>query len=124
MANKPNAKIAIFYQNDDYGKDYLNGFKQGLGSRTSLIVSEQSYEVTDASYASQIVRQRASGADTWVLLTTPTPTVRAIGTAKALDWKPEQIVINSVAATDGVMRAAEAQRRRRLRQRRRQHRRT
>lgn len=108
VANKPNSKIAIFYQNDDYGKDYLNGLKQGLGSRTSLIVSEQSYEVTDASYASQIVRQRASGADTWVLLTTPTPTVRAIGTAKALNWKPDQIVINSVAATDTVLRAAEA----------------
>jgi branched-chain amino acid transport system substrate-binding protein len=108
LANAPTAKIAVFYQNDDYGKDYLNGLKQGLGSRASLIVSEQSYEVTDASYASQIVRQRASGADTWVLLTTPTPTVRAIATAKAINWKPNQIVINSVAATDGVMRAAEA----------------
>jgi branched-chain amino acid transport system substrate-binding protein len=104
--NAPNAKIAVFYQNDDYGKDYLNGLKQGLGSRQNLIVSEQSYEVTDASYASQIARQRASGADTWVLLTTPTPTVRAIGTARALNWRPSQIVINSVAATDGVMRAA------------------
>jgi branched-chain amino acid transport system substrate-binding protein len=108
VANKPNSKIAVFYQNDDYGKDYLNGLKQGLGSRASLIVSEQSYEVTDASYASQIVRQRASGADTWVLLTTPTPTVRAIATAKAINWKPDQIVINSVAATDTVLRAAEA----------------
>jgi branched-chain amino acid transport system substrate-binding protein len=107
VANKPNSKIAVFYQNDDYGKDYLNGVKQGLGSRASLIVSEQSYEVTDASYASQIVRQRASGADTWVLLTTPTPTVRAIATARAINWKPDQIVINSVAATDTVMRAAE-----------------
>ncbi len=106
LANKPNAKIAIFYQNDDYGKDYLNGFKQGLGTRTDLVVSEQSYEVTDATYGSQIVRQRASGANTWVLLTTPTPTVRAIGTARALGWRPEQIIINSVAATDGVMRAA------------------
>jgi branched-chain amino acid transport system substrate-binding protein len=107
VANAPNAKIAVFYQNDDYGKDYLNGLKQGLGSRTSLIVSEQSYEVTDASYGSQIARQRASGANTWVLLTTPTPTVRAIATARALNWKPDQIVINSVAATDTVMRTAE-----------------
>jgi branched-chain amino acid transport system substrate-binding protein len=104
--NAPNSKIAVFYQNDDYGKDYLNGLKQGLGSRTSLIVSEQSYELTDSSYASQLSRQRASGADTWVLLSTPTPTVRAIGTAKALNWKPNRIVINSVAATDSVMRAA------------------
>ena len=104
--NAPNAKIAVFLQNDDYGKDYLNGLKQGLGNRASLIVSEQTYEVTDTSYASQIARQRATGADTWVLLTTPTPTVRAIGTAKALGWKPDTIVINSVSAVDSVMRAA------------------
>jgi branched-chain amino acid transport system substrate-binding protein len=106
VQNAPNAKIAVLFQNDDYGKDYLNGLKQGLGAKASLIVSEQSYEVTDASYASQIAAQRRSGADTWVLLSTPTPTVRAIATAKGLNWKPNQIVINSVAATDSVMSAA------------------
>jgi branched-chain amino acid transport system substrate-binding protein len=106
VQNAPNAKIAVFYQNDDYGKDYLNGLKQGLGARANLIVSEQSYEVTDASYGSQITRQARSGADTWVLLTTPTPTVRAIATARTLGWRPNQIVINSVAATDSVMSAA------------------
>ena len=106
--NAPNAKIAVLYQNDDYGKDYLNGLKQGLGSKANLIVSEQSYEVTDTSYASQIVKQKASGADTWVLLTTPTPTVRAIATAKAVAWKPDAIVINSVGVTDSVMKAATA----------------
>jgi branched-chain amino acid transport system substrate-binding protein len=104
--NAPNAKIAVFLQNDDYGKDYLNGLKQGLGSKASLIVSEQTYEVTDTSYASQLSRQKASGANTWVLLTTPTPTVRAIATAKALGWKPDQIVINSVSAIDVVLDAA------------------
>jgi len=106
--NAPRAKIAVFFQNDDYGKDYLRGVKIGLGTARSLIVSEQSYEVTDAGYGSQLTRQKASGADTWVLLTTPTPTVRALGTAKALNWKPDTIVINSVAATDSVMRAAVA----------------
>jgi branched-chain amino acid transport system substrate-binding protein len=104
--NAPNAKIAIFYQNDDYGKDYLRGVKIGLGAKTRLIVSEQSYEATDTSYASQIARQKASGADTWVLLTIPTPTVRAIATAKALNWKPDTIVINSVSAIDSVLAAA------------------
>jgi branched-chain amino acid transport system substrate-binding protein len=103
LANARNAKIAVFYQNDDYGKDYLRGFKQGLGTRTNLIVSEQGFELTDTSYASQISRQKASGADTWVLFTTPTPTGRAFGTARALAWKPDQIVINSVSATDQVM---------------------
>jgi branched-chain amino acid transport system substrate-binding protein len=109
LANAARQKIAIFYQNDDYGKDYLNGIKQGLGSKTNLIVSELSYEVTDTSYASQIARQRATGADTWILVTTAgTPTVRALATAKRLGWKPDQIIINSVAATDGVMAAAVA----------------
>ena len=103
LANARNAKIAVFYQNDDYGKDYLRGFKQGLGTRTNLIVSEQGFELTDTSYASQISRQKASGADTWVLFTTPTPTGRAFGTARALAWKPDRIVINSVSATDQVM---------------------
>jgi branched-chain amino acid transport system substrate-binding protein len=105
--NAPNAKIAIFYQNDDYGKDYLKGVEAGLGAKKSLIVSKENYEVTDTSYASQLSRQKLSGADTWVLLTTPTPTVRAIGTAKALAWKPDSIIINSVAAVDSVMLAAE-----------------
>jgi branched-chain amino acid transport system substrate-binding protein len=104
--NAPNSKIAVFYQNDDYGKDYLRGLKIGLGSKTSLIVSEQSYEATDTSYASQLARQKASGADTWVLLSIPTPTVRALATAKALNWLPKTIVINSVAAIDAVMKAA------------------
>jgi branched-chain amino acid transport system substrate-binding protein len=108
LQNRPRARIAVFYQNDDYGKDYLRGIKSGLGSRAnSMIVNERSYEVTDTSYGSQIAAQRASGADTWILLTTAgTPTVRALGTGRALNWRPEQIVINSVAATDQVMAAA------------------
>jgi branched-chain amino acid transport system substrate-binding protein len=107
--NEPNSRIAVFYQNDDYGKDYLRGLKQGLGNQTNRIVSELSYEVTDSSYGSQISRQRASGANLWVLFTTAgTPTVRALGTARALGWRPQQIVINSVAASDAVMRAAQA----------------
>jgi branched-chain amino acid transport system substrate-binding protein len=104
--NAPNAKIGVFFQNDDYGKDYLKGLKIGLGAKRSLIVSEQGYELSDTSYASQLARQKASGADTWVLLTTPTPTVRAIATAKALNWDPDTIVINSVAAVDVIMAAA------------------
>jgi branched-chain amino acid transport system substrate-binding protein len=103
--NAPNAKIAIFRQNDDYGKDYVNGIKEGLGTKASLIVGEQTYETTDTSYASQLSRLKATGADTWVLITTPTPTGRAIGTAKALGWRPGTIVLNSVAAVDAIMPA-------------------
>jgi branched-chain amino acid transport system substrate-binding protein len=103
--NAPNAKIAIFRQNDDYGKDYVNGIKEGLGSKASLIVGEQTYETTDTSYASQLSRLKATGADTWILITTPTPTGRAIATAKALGWRPATIVLNSVAAVDAIMPA-------------------
>ncbi len=121
-ANRPNGRIAVLYQNDDYGKDYLRGLKQGLGSRSNLIVSELGYEVTDTSYASQIARQKATSATTWVLFTTAgTPTVRALATARGLAWKPEQIVLNSVAATDGVMAAAARSRRSGVPQRDDQH---
>jgi branched-chain amino acid transport system substrate-binding protein len=111
LANTARQKIAIFYQNDDYGKDYLRGIKAGLGAAgRGRIVSERSYEVTDASYASQIVAQRQSGADTWILFTTAgTPTVRALATAARIGWKPDQIIINGVAATDQVMAAAAQQ---------------
>jgi branched-chain amino acid transport system substrate-binding protein len=108
VRNAPNSKIAIFYQNDDYGKDYLKGIKIGLGARRSLIVSEQSYELSDTSYASQLARQRASGADTWVVFGLPTQTVRAIGTARALNWRPEKLVMNSVSSFDEAMRGAVA----------------
>ena len=107
LDNAPRAKIAVFYQNDDYGKDYLQGLEEGLGSKKSLIVSRENYEATDTTYASQIARQKISGADTWVLLTTPTPTVKAMLHAKALAWKPDTILINSVSASDAVMHAAE-----------------
>jgi branched-chain amino acid transport system substrate-binding protein len=106
LQNAPTSKIGVFYQNDDYGKDYLRGLEQGLGSRRSLIVLKLSYELSDSSYASQLSRLRQSGADTLVLFTTPTPTARAIGTAKAVGWNPKQIVINSVSATDQVMAGA------------------
>ena len=107
LQNAPRAKVAVFYQNDDYGKDYLQGLEEGLGAKKSLIVSKENYEATDTAYASQIARQKISGADTWVLLTTPTPTVKGMLQAKALNWKPDTILINSVSASDAVMHAAE-----------------
>jgi branched-chain amino acid transport system substrate-binding protein len=107
LQNAPNSKIAVLYQNDDYGKDYLNGLEQGLGPKQSMIVSREHYEFEDTQYASQIAHNKVSGADTWVLLTTPVPTVKAMLQAKALNWKPDTILINSVSASDAVMHAAE-----------------
>jgi branched-chain amino acid transport system substrate-binding protein len=105
--NAPKAKIAVFYQNDDYGKEYLEGLESGLGAKKNLIVSKEHYEANDAAYGAQIVKQKLSGADTWVLFTTPTPTVKAMLQAKALAFKPDTIVVNSVSASDAVFKAAE-----------------
>jgi ABC-type branched-subunit amino acid transport system substrate-binding protein len=93
---KPNAKIAILYQNDDYGKDYVKGFKDGLGDKASLIVKEVSYEVTDPTIDSQIVALQASGADVFFNVSIPKFAAQSIRKTHDLGWKPLHI-INSVA---------------------------
>lgn len=100
--NRPNAKIAILFQNDDYGKDYLKGFKDGLGDRTKQIVSELSYEVTDPTVDSQIVAMKASGADVFFNITTPKFAAMAIRKAFDIQWKPMHF-LNSVSASVGVV---------------------
>jgi branched-chain amino acid transport system substrate-binding protein len=108
--NKPNAKIAILYQNDSYGKDYLVGFKAALGTAKvrSQIVAEEPFEVTATSPQSQLVRLRSSGADTLVIFVTPRPTIQTYAIIRALGWKPANIYVNSVSATDAFMTTAVA----------------
>ena len=101
--NKPNAKIAILYQNDSYGKDYVNGFKSALGSAKvkSQIVAEQAYDLVGGTTpASQLARLKASGADTLMIFVTPTPTVQSYAILRAIAWNPATIYVNSVSATD------------------------
>jgi branched-chain amino acid transport system substrate-binding protein len=109
--NKPNAKIAILYQNDSYGRDYLRGFKSALGdarARTQ-IVREEAYDVLGGGTPqSQLIRLRASGADTLMIFVTPTPTVQTYAIIRALNWNPTNIYVNSVSATDAFMGAAVA----------------
>ncbi|MGE0733700.1 MAG: ABC transporter substrate-binding protein [Alphaproteobacteria bacterium] len=107
LKNKPNAKIGILYQNDDYGKDYLKGFKDGLGAANQkLIVSEVSYEVTDPTVDSQIVSLKASGADTFFNITTPKFAAQAIRKAADIGWKPLHL-LNSVSnAVSAVLKPA------------------
>jgi len=107
-ANFAGKKIAILYQNDDYGKDYIYGVKAGLGKAyaEANIVAEVPFEVTATSLASQMSRIKASGAPIWVLLATPTPTIRAYATGKALGYKADQIYLNSVSATSAFMNLA------------------
>jgi branched-chain amino acid transport system substrate-binding protein len=89
LENKPNAKIGILYQNDDYGKDYLKGFKDGLGDKAkTMIVMEQSYEVTDPTVDSQVVNLKNSGADTFFNITIPKFAAQAIKKSAEIGWKP------------------------------------
>ena len=101
LDTKPNAKIAVLYQNDDYGKDYLKGFEDALGAKAaSMIVSKISYEVTDPTVDSQMVSLKASGADTFFNITTPKFAAQAIKKAAELGWKPAHY-LNSVSSAVG-----------------------
>jgi branched-chain amino acid transport system substrate-binding protein len=107
-ANQRGKKIAILYQNDDYGKDYLYGVRAALGKAyaDANVVAQEAYETTATSVASQITKIRATGAPIFVILGLPTPTVRAFATGKALGYDPEQIYMNSVSAFRVPMTAA------------------
>ena len=109
-ANFNGKKIAVLYQNDDYGKDYLYGLRAALGKSyaDANIVSQEGFEVTSPSVASQMARIKASGATIFMIFATPTPTIRAYGTGKALGYNPEQIYLNSVAATAAFLNVAVA----------------
>jgi branched-chain amino acid transport system substrate-binding protein len=105
--NHPSAKIGIFFQNDSYGQDYIRGFRAGLGSKTSLIVAQEPFDLLSTpDPRSQIARLKASGADTFMIFATPRPTIQAYAFARALAWKPAQTYVNSVSATDAFMTAA------------------
>ena len=108
--NHPNAKIAILYQNDSYGKDYLVGFKSALGTANvrRQIVGEAGYEVGSGPPQSQLIRLRGSGADTLMIFVTPTPTIQSYAVIRGLGWKPDNIYVNSVSATDTFMTIAVA----------------
>ena len=103
LANKRDAKVAVLYQNDDYGKDYLKGLRDGLGDRAQkMILSEVSYEVTDPTVDSQIVTLQSTGADTLFIVATPKFAAQAIRKTYDIGWKPLTFLNNvssSVAAT-------------------------
>jgi branched-chain amino acid transport system substrate-binding protein len=103
LKNIPNAKVGILYQNDDYGKDYVKGIKDGLGDAAKkVIVSEQSYEVTDPTVDSQIVNLKNSGANVFYNVTIPKFAVQAIKKAHDIGWKPVHL-LNSVSSSVGVV---------------------
>jgi branched-chain amino acid transport system substrate-binding protein len=107
LKEKPNAKIGILYQNDDYGKDYLKGIKDGLGAKAkSMIVAEVSYEVADPTVDSQIVQLQQSGADVFFNITTPKFAAQAIRKAYDIGWKPLHFLNNVSTSVASVLTPA------------------
>ena len=107
LKDYPNAKVAVLYQNDDLGKDYLNGIKAGLGDKAAtMIVSEASYEVADPTIDSQILKLKASGADLLFSAATPKQAAQAIKKVYELGWKPVHIVDINATSVGAVMQPA------------------
>ena len=107
MKNHPNAKIGILYQNDDYGKDYVKGLKDGLGEKAkTMIVSELPYEPADPTVDSQIVSLKGSGADVFFNVTTPKFAAQAIKKAHEIGWKPVHLLNNVSNSVGSVLKPA------------------
>ena len=107
LKNHPNAKIGILYQNDDYGKDYLKGFEDGLGeAHKKMIVLRQSYEVTDPTIDSQIVNLKNSSANVFFNITIPKFAVQAIKKTHDIGWKPVHYLNNVSSSLATVLKPA------------------
>jgi ABC-type branched-subunit amino acid transport system substrate-binding protein len=107
LTEKPNARIAVLYQNDDYGKDYVKGLKDGLGDRAALmIIAEETYEVSDPTIDSHIVKMKSLNADVFVNITTPKFAAQAIRKAAEIGWKPLHFLNNVSTSIGAVIRPA------------------
>src|SRR3981081_625157 len=107
LKNFPNAKIAVLFQNDDYGKDYLQGLKDGLGAKAaSMIVIEESYEVSEPTIDSHIVKLKSTGADVFINITTPKFAAQAIKKNAEIGWKPLHFLNNVSTSIGSVIQPA------------------
>jgi branched-chain amino acid transport system substrate-binding protein len=107
LQKMPNAKIAVLYQNDDYGKDYLKGFKDGLGANAaSMIIAEESYETTEPTIESHVVKLKSTGADVFFNITTPKFAAQAIKKVAEVAWKPVHFLNNVSASVGSVIKPA------------------
>jgi branched-chain amino acid transport system substrate-binding protein len=107
LKEKPNGRIAVLYQNDDYGKDYLKGLKDGLGGKAaSMIVAEDGYEVTDPTIESHIVKMKSLNADVFVDITGPKFAAQAIRKMAEIGWKPLHFLNNTTVSVGAVMKPA------------------
>jgi branched-chain amino acid transport system substrate-binding protein len=103
LKEKPDARIGVLYQNDDFGKDYLKGLKEGLGAKASMIVAEESYETSEPTIDEHVVKLKTAGADVLISITTPKFAAQAIKKTAEINWHPMQIVSNVSASVGGVM---------------------
>src|SRR6202453_3852576 len=106
LSTQPDAKIGIVYQNDDFGRDVLKGFKDGLGSKASLIVAELSYETADPTIDSQIVRCKNAGANVFMSMTTPKFAAQGIKKVAELGWQPAHYIGNNASSAGSTLKAA------------------
>ena len=106
IKEKPGAKVTILYQNDDFGKDYLKGLKDGFGAKGSMIVAEESYETSEPTIDGHIVKLKATGADVFINIATPKFAAQAIKKVAEIDWKPLHLLTNVSASVGGVMKPA------------------
>ncbi|WP_426410858.1 ABC transporter substrate-binding protein [Bradyrhizobium ganzhouense] len=107
LKEHPDAKIGVLYQNDDLGKDYLNGLKAGLGDKAAkMIVTEASYEVSDPTVDSQILKIKDAGADLFYSATTPKQAAQAIKKIAEMGWHPTQIVDINATSVGAVLKPA------------------
>ena len=101
LDTRPNGKIAVLYQNDDYGKDLLKGLKDGLGDKAGMIVATESYELTDPTIDNHVVSLKASGADIYVSVTTPKFAAQSLKKVKEIGWAPAMHILNNVSSSIG-----------------------
>jgi branched-chain amino acid transport system substrate-binding protein len=107
LKNNPNAKIAVMYQNDDYGKDYLKGLKDGLGSKAaSMIVAEESFETSEPTIDNHIVKLKSTNADIFINISTPKFAAQAIKKMGEIGWKPIHFLNNVSASVGSVIKPA------------------
>ena len=106
LKEKPDAKIAVLYQNDDFGKDYLKGFKDGLGAKASMIVTEESYEISEPTIDSHIVKVKALNPDVLLSFVTPKFAAQTIKKMGELNWKPLHLLTNVSVSVGAVMQPA------------------
>jgi len=106
MKEKPDGKIGVLYQNDDFGKDYLNGLRDGLGSKASMIVLEEAYDTSEPAIDEHVVKLKAAGADIFISITSPKFAAQGIKKAAEINWHPMHIISNVSASVGGVIEPA------------------